>query len=469
MDAVDRLIKWIPGGEIAAIGLGLDEGFAGWLKKGQRGIDSMKRLFRDAEKFGISPQFLQAMERTMGPDAEYAILAIDKIADAQGKLRSGDVGLSRTLSPYLDVKQFANNDSVNALLMLADAYDKYNNQVDRLNLSGSVVGNKNDDNVHNLLAGGSKAILDNFRKLNGSARFDPQTQAAIKVASAADRELQFLRDEEDAKKARFKVASDILEYARKAGKIGLVEYYQSLADVGLESQGMRDPDATNAIINQFLRQRKVNPNQSRKPVDHAANARMAETRDATEAIQKMTDELKLQGETFGMTTGQVAAYQARIKNVPNDLINAMLAQEKMNEELKKSHEISERAKSVQEDLQTPMEKVNAQFSKLAELGNLLTAEQHMLQQGKILSEAFGLENLLNKPAGAGSAPLALQGTQEAFAAIERARNSGVRSPADISQEEIRDAVKAQVDLDREKRDLLKKIANEKAKVFQIPN
>jgi hypothetical protein len=196
---------------------------------------------------------------------------------------------------------------------------------------------------------------------------------------------------------------------------------------------------------------------------------MAETRDATEAIQKMTDELKLQGETFGMTTGQVAAYQARIKNVPNDLINAMLAQEKMNEELKKSHEISERAKSVQEDLQTPMEKVNAQFSKLAELGNLLTAEQHMLQQGKILSEAFGLENLLNKPAGAGSAPLALQGTQEAFAAIERARNSGVRSPADISQEEIRDAVKAQVDLDREKRDLLKKIANEKAKVFQIPN
>ena len=93
----------------------------------------------------------------------------------------------------------------------------------------------------------------------------------------------------------------------------------------------------------------------------------------------------------------------------------------------------------------------------------------MIQQGKIMSEAFGLENLLRRPTGVGTASLALQGTQEAFAAIERTRNNGVRSPSEISQDEIRDAVKTQVDLDREKRDLLKKIANEKAKIFQIPN
>ena len=131
--------------------------------------------------------------------------------------------------------------------------------------------------------------------------------------------------------------------------------------------------------------------------------------------------------------------------------------------------MTERAKSVQEDLQSPMEKVNAQFSKLAELGNLLTPEQHMLQQGKILSDAFGLESLLRRPVGSNTAPLALQGTQEAFAAIDRARNNGTRSAKDISQEEIAAAVKAQLDLDREKRDLLKKIANERAKLVQIPN
>ena len=93
----------------------------------------------------------------------------------------------------------------------------------------------------------------------------------------------------------------------------------------------------------------------------------------------------------------------------------------------------------------------------------------MLQQGKILSDAFGLESLLRRPVGSNTAPLALQGTQEAFAAIDRARNNGTRSAKDISQEEIAAAVKAQLDLDREKRDLLKKIANERAKLVQIPN
>lgn len=481
MKTADSLLGFLPGGKLISASWGLADGLSGFEESGQRGIDSIRALRREAQRFDVSPKFLRAFQLTGGADADAAGKAISKVVEAVSNLKAGDLATEKALGPFIDIAKLKSAKPEEAVYQVAEAYKALGDQTQRLYL---LRGMGLTEKAHYFFAGGRQKIDADMGLVNRYGLYDSDAARASDTGSWLEKRIKLMKEGADVKNALYQNARDVLSVEYDQGKIGLWEYYRDKFTTYVNpnrsfSQGIvdrfeKDSPAPPAMMDPVFKQ-----------MDEA-NARFDRMANSRKAITELTKDFNAQSETLGMSAVEASLYKAELDGISKAEIDAARAAAQRFEVGKKQLGWRDEIQSIR-SMQDPVGQLEKKLSDLranltfvdkkfrttlnGEVVDGLNAEELKVRQGQLVSQAFGLESLLTRQKAPNVAPLALQGTQEAYAAIERARNQS-RDPADITQDEIRDEIRRQGELHRQNREFLKKIADattDKGGKISIPN
>lgn len=382
MKTAENLMSFLPGGRLAAVGLGLSGGLSGWGESAQRGLDTMQMLNRESERFGVSPKFFRALEMAAGPDANVVGLALDKMLGTMAKLRSGDKGLTDALTPFIDdMDELKKSNPEQFLLKIAEAASKINSQVERLGFLGNIVGDKAADDV-NFMFNPEKigAAAAKLKELN---LYQEQQGDSLRAGNELQRQLKLVQEAVDSRRAMIKAAGDILDLRMQRGEMTTGQRYA----YGMELLG--DRIAGNGYARQIIKayadelERAQPKKEPITPEQFAERQRLKALTEGRDALAKYNDTLDKQAKMFGMTAHEAMMYEMQLKGVTDkelEVANARFGRLG--------------ARQIVEGFKSPGEKYSEWLNKKDPVWEQLGEETKLKHQEKVFNDMFGMRQRL---------------------------------------------------------------------------
>lgn len=275
--------NFMPGGEIAAARMGVDEFFGGLEEGAQRGIDRMRHLQRESRRFGTTPGFMAGMERLAGPDAEITGKVFDKMLDFQAKLRS-DPNFANSMKPFFkDVEKLKTAGLPELFHEAGDAMEKLPDQTAKLDFLGQVLNPKLADDAFYHFAGGSTAMKAAQGKATAGGAFTPANTVEDQQLREYERDLEQAKKDREYDQRLQKLARDAnwQKYQKDSGPLAWARYLDNANNLARV-----DPtERTNAARN-FLRKEGLITGKPAEQVDREALGKAQKQREQQEAAAR---------------------------------------------------------------------------------------------------------------------------------------------------------------------------------------
>lgn len=378
MRTAENLMSFLPGGKLAAVGMGLSGGLSGWGESAQRGLDTMQMLNRESERFGVSPKFFRALQMTAGADAQVVGPALDKILGAMGRLRSGDKGLTDAMTPFVDnLEQMKRLSPEDFLLKVADAYQKIGNQATKAAFAGSIFGDKMADDVHFLL--NPDKISKSLAHIKSIGLYQDGNQGeSIRAGNFLDRQVKLAQEKIDQDRGIKLAATQMADVAYQrgdlswAGMMGLkrrlvtnADYAKQMLEANRGYMGVSDEKPVAITPQQFAERQRIRT--------------LSEGRDA---LAKYNQELDKQAVMFGMNAHEAMMYELQLKGITKAELEKLDARFQIVE-----------GKRMAEGLRGPNEKYQDEMDRIARARGLNPDQRQQLND-RAFDAAFQLREKL---------------------------------------------------------------------------